>query len=303
MNQYAQLSHAISHVPQRLWTWSDVHVDYAKNLELIKAVSPIDFRNDTLILAGDVTDKLELLEECLFALTERFANVVYVPGNHELWVRNSPTKNSLDKLYDIQRLCESLDILTQPVRIGTAAPERALWVVPLLSWYHGKGHPDTLYGEKPGCDDRTAEMWSDFFLAKWPESMADDVAQYMLQQNTQAVEQPYDAPVVSVSHFLPRQDLMKPSKGIFKYIKALDPYPEFNFSEVAGSQGIEKQIRQLQSSVHIYGHQHRNKIREYDGVTYVSHCMGYPKERKIGLISNACRRPLLIWDTDKGFQV
>ncbi|MFC0694346.1 metallophosphoesterase [Paraburkholderia humisilvae] len=43
--------------------------------------------NDVLILAGDISDSLAVVTECFTALTQRFSKVIYVPGNHELWVR------------------------------------------------------------------------------------------------------------------------------------------------------------------------------------------------------------------------
>ena len=44
-------------------------------------------RSDTLVLAGDVCDELDLLAETLGALRERFAQVFYCLGNHEVWLR------------------------------------------------------------------------------------------------------------------------------------------------------------------------------------------------------------------------
>jgi len=67
-------------------------------------------------------------------------------------------------------------------------------------------------------------------------------------------------------------------------IKKFDRSPEFNFSRVAGSELIEKQIRQVGSKLHVYGHQHINRDREIDGIRYAAHCLGYPNERKRGVI-------------------
>jgi len=43
---------------------------------------------------------------------------------------------------------------------------------------------------------------------------------------------------------------------------------------------LDEQIRKLGSRLHVYGHQHRNRRRLYDGVWYVSNCLGYPEERR-----------------------
>lgn len=69
----------------RVFALSDVHLDFAVNAEWIAALSDWDYRDDILILAGDVTDRLPLLGWCLSILRRRFRNVLFVPGNHELW--------------------------------------------------------------------------------------------------------------------------------------------------------------------------------------------------------------------------
>lgn len=288
---------------QRLWTLSDIHVDYKQNFDEIRALDKTSFRNDTLILAGDTTDRMDRLQAVFEEILERFGQLVFVPGNHELWVRHNSHANSIAKWQAIVDLCEKLGVITEPLLIGeedAEQPESGVWVVPLLSWYHGKGHADTLYGEKPGCEDHTDKMWSDFFLTTWPADIEDDVAQFFLDQNASNLQRDYRCPVVSVSHFLPRQDLMLPADGMARYDKTKDPYPEFNFSGVAGTYGLERQLRALGSRVHIYGHQHRNRIKQADGVTYVSHCMGYPKERAAGMLPEGSCKPLLVWDNQQG---
>jgi hypothetical protein len=73
----------------------------------------------------------------------------------------------------------------------------------------------------------------------------------------------------------------------------------FNFSRVAGTQVLEKQIRKLGSSIHAYGHQHRNRWVTIDGIHYVSHCLGYPHERRSGRIGYFEPGPRLIWEAGR----
>jgi hypothetical protein len=60
-------------------------------------------------------------------------------------------------------------------------------------------------------------------------------------------------------------------------------HPAFNFTRVAGCEQLDVQIRQLGSSVHVYGHQHRNRRRLVGGILYVSNCLGYPRDRLVSL--------------------
>lgn len=288
-------------VKQRLFIISDIHIDYSENRDLLLSLSDWDYRADTLVIAGDVTDNLELLASFLTAMVAKFAAVVFVPGNHELWLKRDAFKDSIEKFSAILALCNSLGVKTQPYQI---TGKKAVTVVPLFSWYHTKDHPqESLYMEKQNVEDKTHEMWSDFFVTQWPDNVGADIGNYFLNLNQPYLQQEYSAPVVSVSHFLPRQELMlstaeerKASNLTFK-----DLHPEFNFSHVAGSKGIDRQIRQLGSTVHVYGHQHRNRLRKIDGVIYLSHCMGYPKERRLGLVAETCAHPLEIWNDQDGF--
>lgn len=70
----------------RIFALSDLHIDYDLNKQWIAQLSTDDYRDDVLILAGDVSDSLLLLEWCLKTLASRFKKVLYVPGNHDLWV-------------------------------------------------------------------------------------------------------------------------------------------------------------------------------------------------------------------------
>ena len=114
--------------------------------------------------------------------------------------------------------------------------------------------------------------------------------------NAARVERAYDAPVISFSHFLPRRDLIFSTLAERAALPRppRDEHPRFNFSRVAGSAGIEAQIRRLGSTIHVYGHQHRNRDRAVDGVRYVSHCLGYPSSPEVG--PAAIDGPLTVWE-------
>ncbi|MCY4286905.1 MAG: metallophosphoesterase [Thiotrichales bacterium] len=69
----------------RLWALSDLHVSHAPNREALTALP--SYPDDWLILAGDVTDGFRRLDWCFETLNDRFRQLVWVPGNHELWTR------------------------------------------------------------------------------------------------------------------------------------------------------------------------------------------------------------------------
>jgi UDP-2,3-diacylglucosamine pyrophosphatase LpxH len=287
--------------PARVCAISDVHIDYQQNLETLVAFARQGHQSDVLLLAGDVSDRLERLQNLLQVLVECFSQVLFVPGNHELWVRRSGHETSLHKLDAIRALCDELGVSMAPVCVGRA---QRVWLVPLLSWYDDKDCPEhSLFVEKDYARDRTDSLWSDFAHTRWPNDLTQSPAAWFAQANQAILRRQYDAPIISISHFLPRQELIfnMPVAEAMALGSKYDPMPEFNFSRVAGSQRIEQQIRQLGSRLHVYGHQHRNRQLEIDGVTYVSHCMGYPRERDRGQVPQEAVTPLCLWREDDGF--
>lgn len=69
---------------RRLWAWSDLHVGYRESREVVSRTRP-ETPDDWLIVAGDVAEFADDVERTLASLAQRYAKVVWVPGNHELW--------------------------------------------------------------------------------------------------------------------------------------------------------------------------------------------------------------------------
>jgi len=264
----------------RVFAWSDLHADYPRNRERIAAAAADPaHRNDVLLVAGDVSDNLDTLARTLEGLRAGFAEVFFVPGNHEAWLRKGGFADSQEKLDRIEALCGELGVRTRPARLGNGGGA-AVWIVPLASWYQKPEHgSDSLYVEK-ATEDAAQSMWADDLFVRWPDGDAGAAAERLLRGNQAYLSRTYDAPVVSFSHFLPRREVMfrAPEEAAANPHRQPDRHPAFNFSRVAGSLGIERQLRTIGSSVHVYGHQHRNRDRVLEGVRYVSHCLGYPGE-------------------------
>jgi hypothetical protein len=73
--------------PVRVFACSDLHVDYKENWAWCVALSESAYQHDALIVAGDVTDDLAKLRQTLGLLKQKFGEVFFVPGNHDLWLR------------------------------------------------------------------------------------------------------------------------------------------------------------------------------------------------------------------------
>ncbi len=240
----------------RLFATSDLHTDYKENFRWLQELSNTEYRNDALIVAGDISDRLEIIRETLLLLGSKFRRLFFTPGNHELWVRGAAI-DSIDKFRLVLDLCDKLDVATKPVRLEN------LWVVPLFSWYDG-----IFEAEMSKEKEVARQVWADFHSCKWPADTA-PLSDYFLRLNEPYLKS-YDAPVVTFSHFIPRSDLLPPKE--YLRISWL--------GSVSICAALEDQIRHVNSRVHICGHTHTTFDRVIDNVRYVQNAVRYPKERR-----------------------
>lgn len=240
----------------RVFAISDIHIDYAENRQWFFDLSDCDYKEDILILAGDLTDDLELLGQCFERLSTKFSKVLFVPGNHELWISQDCSRHSIEKLEKINKIASNFSISLSPYHSNN------LSVVPLFSWY------DFSFA-KP-CN-KLKDSWMDFKKCVWPgDIQPSDVNTYFLEKNKPHLDISNQT-VISFSHFLPRIDLMPMYiPAAFQYI-----YP------VLGSKDLEKQIRVLNPDIHVYGHSHVNQRVVYDETLYLNNAYGYPSEESI----------------------
>jgi DNA repair exonuclease SbcCD nuclease subunit len=283
-----------------IYAWSDLHVDFPRNLSIIESLNKSRYHRDTIIIAGDLTDRLPLLQHTLSTLAKTFAHVFFVAGNHDLWLRKEDFECSVDKYHAIEKICQQLGVHTNAEKI-TSDEHEAVWIVPLVSWYtKPEEGEDSLFVRKIG-EDPSLRMWMDNYRTKWPSLQHQSPAKHFLSINEDSITVNYDAPVISFSHFLPSRELIFPGLLAETIIQPYenDPHPEFNFTRVAGSSRIQEQIDRLDSVIHYYGHQHRNKRCDIDGVTYISHCMGYPQESRYGETGDKLE-PVSLWPRPTG---
>lgn len=247
----------------RIFSTSDLHVDFAANLAVVEGISAVDHVDDALILAGDVAHRVEVLARVLESLRARFNCLFFVPGNHDLWVRDDGD-DSLAKFHRILELCNQLGIPTHPVFIG------GYHIVPLFSWYEpGFGQRGA---SPPGMDAAGGipVRWADRRHCRWPEGMGPP-ARYFAGMNETHQQSPANScATITFSHFVPRPDLLPG-----------DEYLRFKeLPQVAGSTSIDAQLRAAGSATHVFGHTHIWCDGRINGVRYVQHGLGYPRERR-----------------------
>ena len=255
----------------RLLAVSDLHVGFAANRAIAERIQPA-LPADWLIVAGDVGERAADIEWVLGTLTERFAKVIWVPGNHELWTHSrDPVRLRGEERY--------LHLVEAARRLGVRTPEDPypIWagedgpvvVAPLFVLYdysfrpagagstaealaqaYGSGvvstderwlHPDPFPSREAWCDDR---------LTKTERRLA---------------ELPPGLPTVLVNHF----PLVREPTAVMRY-----PV----FAQWCGTVRTADWPTRFRAQAVVYGHLHIPRTTWHDGIRHEEVSLGYPRE-------------------------
>jgi predicted phosphodiesterase len=238
----------------RLFTVSDLHVDYDANARWMYSLSSIEYRHDVLIVCGDISHSIRLVERALKVLCARFKQVLYVPGNHELWISHkADIRTSFEKFGEIAAVAANCGVSMEPYHHGQCS------IVPLFAWY------DYSFGSP---SEKLLSTWRDFHACVWPPGLTTEDVTYRFMELNQAGLRVTNDKIISFSHFVPRIDVMP--AFIPNNVRYLYP--------ILGTRMLEAQIRRLGATIHVYGHSHVNRCVTIDGTTYINNAFGYPAE-------------------------
>lgn len=257
----------------RLTAISDLHVAYAENRAVVEALHP-GHPDDWLLVAGDVAERFADVEWALALLRERFASVVWAPGNHELW---TPTDDPValrgeERYRRLVELCRGLGVVTPedpyPVWPGAGGP---VTVVPLFLLYDYTFRPTgattkeeglaVAYGSGVVCRD-------EFVLHPdpYPSREAWCAARIAVTEERLATLDPA-RPVVFVNHY----PLVREPTRVLRY-------PEF--AQWCGTERTADWHTRYRAAAVVYGHLHIPRTTRHDGVRFEEVSLGYPREWK-----------------------
>lgn len=257
--------------PGRLFAVSDLHVTHPENRMLVERLRP-GSDADWLIVGGDVSETIADVEWALGQLAERFAKVVWVPGNHELWTTpDEELKLRGERRYrHLVELCRRFGVLTPEdpyvVWQGEGGP---LTIAPLFLLYdYSFGRNIAPTSERAlALAHRAGVVCSDELLLH-PDPYASRAAWcHARVSHTEARLEGCDqrAPIVIVNHF-PLIDA--PTKVLL--------HPEF--AQWCGTTLTADWHRRFRVAAVIYGHLHIPRTTWHDGVRFEEVSLGYPRE-------------------------
>ena len=251
----------------RLWALSDIHVSFPPNREALADLPA--HPDDWLILAGDITDGAQRLDWVFRTLTAKFRQLVWVPGNHELWTvpDTGPLRGAAlyEKLVGIAR---RHGVLTPedpyPVFEHRAGP---VLIAPLFLLYDYSFRPGHVardqvipWARQTGnvCTDEIA-LHPDPFPDResWCAARCADTARRLAAC-------PPGIPKVLVNHFPLEED---------HAVLPLAP----RFTPWCGTRRTRGWHRRFNACAVVYGHLHIRSVRWLDGVPFQEVSLGYPR--------------------------
>jgi 3',5'-cyclic AMP phosphodiesterase CpdA len=252
---------------------SDLHVGYAENREIVEKLRPASDA-DWLIVAGDVGEFAADIEWALGLLSERFATVVWAPGNHELWTpKDDPVRLRGEARYlHLVEMCRRLGVLTpeDPYAVWTG-PGGPVTIAPLFVLYdYTFRPPDMTKEDSLEWAHRTGVVCTDeFLLHPDPYPSRDAWCRARLRETRRRLEtRDPDIPTVLVNHF----PLVREPTDVLRY-------PQF--AQWCGTVETAEWHLRYNAAVVVYGHLHIPRTTRHDGVRFEEVSLGYPRERKM----------------------
>jgi 3',5'-cyclic AMP phosphodiesterase CpdA len=256
----------------RLLALSDLHVAHPQNKMIVEDLRP-QSADDWLLLAGDVGELYSDIEWALRTLADRFATVVWTPGNHELWTRRKdPVDLKGEQRYlALVDLCRGLGVHTPedpfPVWPGPGGP---VTIAPVFLLYDYTFRPDGALTKEQGLklayekgivcsDERLLHPDPYETVDQWCQARVEVTERRLENQASQKQE------IVFVTHY---PLVREPTRAL--------RYPLF--AQWCGTTKTADWHRRFNTAAVVYGHLHIPRVTWYDGVRFEEVSLGYPRE-------------------------
>ena len=253
----------------RLWALSDLHISRPANRDAMKQFP--SYPEDWLILAGDVTDGPRRLDWVLGELTPKFRQVVWVPGNHELWTfpDAAPSLRGVALYERLVEIARSHGVLTpeDPYPVVEHEQGKAL-IAPLFLLYDYSFRPrhiarDRVIGWAREVGNVCTDEW---VLHPDPFPDCDSWCASLCDSATERLEAcPADIPKVLINHFpLEEEHAVLPRAP--------------RFTPWCGTRRTSGWHRRFNACAVVYGHLHIRGTHWLDGVPFQEVSLGYPNQ-------------------------
>lgn len=255
----------------RLFATSDLHVSHRRNREALDALGY--YPGDWLIVAGDVGERPVHLAHALDVLVPRFAQVVWTPGNHDLWCPAGATDRTRGEArYDeLVALCRERGVLTPEDPYVAWPADPATLLVPMFLLFDYSFRPaDVPVDRALAWARETGVVSGDEFLldpSPWPSRTAWCHARVAVTE-ARLDALPPGARTILINHWPLRYELAVPPR-----------VPRFSIW--CGTTRAEAWPQRYRARVVVSGHLHLRSTFTIHGVRYEEVSLGYPRDWKV----------------------
>ncbi|HUL73640.1 MAG TPA: metallophosphoesterase [Vicinamibacterales bacterium] len=252
----------------RLLATSDLHLSHRINREALSTLG--SYPDDWLIVAGDVGESPDHLALALGELTPRFRQVLWTPGNHELWSRrHAPdARHGVARYDELVAVCLEFGAISPEDPYPRWPPDPDTYVVPMFLLYDYSYRPAEVPAEGAVAWAReSGVVCGDEFMLD-PRPFASRQAWCHERVATTAARLdalPREARTVLVNHWPLRADLARPPR-----------VPRFSIW--CGTTLTEDWARRYRARAVVSGHLHLRTTLWRHGVRYEEVSLGYPRD-------------------------
>ena len=252
-----------------LFAISDLHLNYRENQAIADTLHP-ETPDDWLAVAGDIAHGMDDIVRFLALMRGRFAQVLFTPGNHDLWSRGDGEARGNDRYQDLVCHCRSLGVLTpeDPYPLWPD-PDGPIAVAPLFLLYDYTLRPEGFSKEDALAAAYAAGVvcTDEIRLPAHPyESREAWCADRLAYTRDRLDALPEHTRTVLIAHW----PLHPGPVGRLRY-------PEFAIW--CGTRHTADWHRRYRAVAAIHGHLHIPLTEHIDGVRHEEVSLGYPRER------------------------
>jgi predicted phosphodiesterase len=261
----------------KLYAISDLHL--ANKLNRKALLNLPKHTDDWLILGGDIGETSEHLKFALFVLTQKFKQIIWVPGNHDLWAfpLSEYELKGESKYNYLVSVCRQFGVYTPEDDFPEIIIRNQTFIIaPTFTLYDYSFRPENIpyekaieWAEESGiiCTDEDLLVTTPYSsIAEWC-NMRCDYTEARLSQLSP------DFPIILVNHY---PILMEHSQ--------LWHFPRFALW--CGTKRTGEWLRRYNIKIAIYGHTHIRSSKYENGIRFEEVSLGYPRD----------------WDEDKGLE-
>jgi 3',5'-cyclic AMP phosphodiesterase CpdA len=254
---------------------SDLHVGQAQNRPIVEALVPQN-EGDWLIVAGDVGEFVADIEWALSTLSSRFAKVIWVPGNHELWTHSRETLDlrGVERYDYLVAMCRRLGVVTpeDPYPAWNPGPDAdtgPIVIAPLFLLYDYTFRPDGAKTKAEGLAQAYASgivCTDEMLLHPDPYPSIDAWCEARVDQTERRLaELPPGTRTVLVNHF----PIVREPTRVLRY-----PV----FAQWCGTERTADWPVRFRAAAVVYGHLHIPRTIWHDNIRHEEVSLGYPRE-------------------------